>query len=324
MNSEFKGSSIVIKTTARLHMGFLDLNGDIGRRFGSLGLNLNAPNTIIELTVGSRVFGDSEESEYISKSKRLVLDHLGIKEELSIRVHEQIPRHSGLGSGTQMALAIGAGISQLFNRSLTLQEIALIVGRGLRSGIGIGTFAQGGLVIDGGRGSQTKIPPIIVRHDFPEDWPILLIFDHEHIGVHGQEELKAFNTLDNHHLPATEKISHDILMKALPALIERDLKRFGDAIAHLQAYTGDYFSPVQGGRYASKQVAQVLNFLSDQGVSCVGQSSWGPTGFAVFESLELANQYLQQLKQQFSDGQLSWLICYANNTGASIKVGNNP
>jgi beta-ribofuranosylaminobenzene 5'-phosphate synthase len=324
MNSEFNRQSVVVKTSARLHMGFLDLNGEIGRRFGSLGLSLNVPHTTVELTVGQSDFHHSEESEYITKSKHTILDYLGINEEVNIHVHEQIPRHSGLGSGTQMALAIGAGICRLFNRSLTLQEIALILGRGLRSGIGIGTFAQGGFVIDGGRNNQTKIPPIIIRHDFPEDWPILLIFDHAHIGIHGQEELKAFGTLEDHNLATTEKISHDILLKALPALIERDLNQFGDAIAHLQAYTGDYFSPAQGGRYASKRVAQVLNFLTGRGISCVGQSSWGPTGFAIFENLKLANEYLGQLKLQFNDDQLEWLICYANNTGADMKIGNNP
>lgn len=324
MNSELINRNIVIKTSARLHMGFFDLNGEMGRRFGSLGLSLNSPATVIEIAAGKNVFDDPDVSDYVLKSKQAILNQLNIQEDVSVRVKQQIPRHSGLGSGTQMALAIGTGICQLFNRKLSLQDIALSVGRGLRSGIGIGTFASGGLVLDGGRGQQTKIPPIIARHEFPEDWPILLIFDHGHVGVHGEEELSAFKALQNVNLSTTEKVSHEVLMKALPALIERDLKGFGDAIALLQAYTGDYFSPVQGGRYASKHVAQVLNFLADKGVTCVGQSSWGPTGFAVFESLALANQYLQLLKQQFSHSNLDWMLSSAKNTGADVNLGNNP
>jgi len=323
MNIETINQNIVITTTARLHMGFFDLNGESGRRFGSLGLSLNSPSTVIEIAAGNNVFDDSDLSDYIFKSKQAILKLLDIHDDVSVRVKEQIPRHSGLGSGTQMALAIGYGICQLFNRHLSLDEIAFSLGRGLRSGIGIGTFASGGLILDGGRRPQTKLPPIIARHAFPEDWPILLIFDHKHVGVHGQEELKAFKALQNMHLSETQKVSHEVLLKALPALIERDLKSFGDAIAFLQAYTGDYFAPVQGGRYASQDVTQVLNYLAGQGVTCVGQSSWGPTGFAVFESMMQANQYLQSLKQQFNYSNLDWKLCCAKNTGASVNLGIN-
>jgi beta-RFAP synthase len=324
MDSVNQNTNVVVKTNARLHMGFLDLNGSQGRRFGSLGLSLSAPNTMIELAKGKLAFADNDVSGYVLKSKQAILDYLNIEDDVSIRVHEQIPRHSGLGSGTQMALAIGVGLCKLFNRDLSLQQIALIVSRGLRSGIGIGTFAQGGLVLDAGRNQHTQVPPIIARHDFPLDWPILLIFDRQHIGVHGQEEVQAFNSLPDSPLAETEKNVHQVLLKALPAVLERDLNVFGDAIAQLQAYTGDYFSPVQGGRYASKQVTAVLNYLTEQGVHAVGQSSWGPTGFAVFEHRQAANQYLQELKQRFDGAGLDWLICSACNQGATVKVGNKP
>jgi predicted sugar kinase len=117
-------------------------------------------------------------------------------------------------------------------------------------------------------------------------------------------------------------------MRALPAIQEADLHTFGESIALLQAYTGDYFSPVQGGRYASDQVSQVLSYLIDCGVSCVGQSSWGPTGFAIFESDEIAQQYLGKLKTTFQSASqeesLSWLVCEASNVGASVNVGSKP
>ena len=32
--------SIVVTTSSRLHMGFFDLNGGLGRRFGSIGVSL--------------------------------------------------------------------------------------------------------------------------------------------------------------------------------------------------------------------------------------------------------------------------------------------
>ena len=72
-----------------------------------------------------------------------------------------------------------------------------------------------------------------------------------------------------------------MLMQALPALVERDIEGFGDAIGELQRITGDYFSPAQGGRFSSRAVAEALAWLESQGIAGVGQSSWGPTGFAI-------------------------------------------
>jgi beta-ribofuranosylaminobenzene 5'-phosphate synthase len=324
MNNPQTNTHVFVNAFARLHMGFLDLNGSQGRRFGSLGLGLNAPDTLIELAVGRHVFGENKEADYVQKSKQCILQHANIEQEVSIRVHREIPRHSGLGSGTQMALAIGAGLNQLFDLQLTPTEMAAITNRGLRSGIGIGTFAGGGLVLDGGRGEQTEVPPIIVQQAFPKQWRILLMFDHSHIGVHGNEEVQAFARLADASLQDTQTINHQVLMRALPALKEQDLKSFGEVIAALQAYTGDYFAPVQGGRYASQLVTQVLHYLTECDILCVGQSSWGPTGFAIFESDVQAQQYLTKLQTVFKQPALSWLLCEARNVGALVNAEIEP
>ncbi|HAJ71127.1 MAG TPA: GHMP kinase, partial [Methylophilaceae bacterium] len=110
MNHKQNISSVLINTTARLHMGFFDLNGQGGRQFGSLGLSLDAPSTKVELTMAQGAVESQHEQDYVFKNKRLVLDYLGIAQNVDIQVLEQVPRHSGLGSGTQMALAIGVGI----------------------------------------------------------------------------------------------------------------------------------------------------------------------------------------------------------------------
>lgn len=324
INSAKITDHVFVNTFARLHMGFLDLNGQTGRRFGSLGLGLNAPDTLIELAIGQDVFNQGAEEPYVLKSKQAILTHANINQDVSIRVHRAIPRHFGLGSGTQMALAIGEGINQLFDLNLTLGEIANITSRGRRSGIGIGTFASGGLVLDGGRGLETKTPPIISHQPFPDEWAIVLMFDNQHIGVHGDEEVEAFATLKDADMQATQAVNHEVLMRGLPAIQECDLKAFGEAVSVLQAYTGDYFAPVQGGRYASKLVTQVLSYLVQQGVSCIGQSSWGPTGFAIFENHEMATSHLEKLKSTFQDSALGWLVCKASNAGATVNVGNKP
>lgn len=321
MNTPQMNKHVFVNAFARLHMGFLDLNGSQGRQFGSLGVGLNAPDTLIELALGHHVFGE-EEAAYVKQSKQLILEYANIEQTVSIKVHREIPRHFGLGSGTQMALAIGAGINRLLDLNVALTDMAHITKRGLRSGIGIGAFAQGGIVLDGGRGVNTKVPPIIAQQSFPEQWRILLIFDHEHVGVHGDEETQAFAHLKAADLQETQAVNHQVLMRALPAIQERDLKSFGEAIVVLQAYTGDYFAPIQGGRYASQTVTQVLQYLTESGILCVGQSSWGPTGFAIFESDEQAKAYLARLQTVFQQQTLSWLLCEGRNVGALINAGN--
>ena len=63
-----------------------------------------------------------------------------------ITVEEAPPEHSGFGTGTQLALAVGRAVS-----SLPTEEVARVTGRGRRSAIGTHGFATGGLLADGGR-----------------------------------------------------------------------------------------------------------------------------------------------------------------------------
>jgi beta-RFAP synthase len=313
-------TQVSIKSTARLHMGFFDLNGSTGRMFGSLGVSIDAPYIQIEITKSEKPLIDAKNNEIVIKIVENIVNSLNLDKNFSLKIIQSIPDHAGLGSGTQMALAIGAGLNLLFNLDLTVPQIAAIALRGRRSGIGIGTFEHGGLIVDGGRGSKETSPPVIARHDFPEYWPILLIFDNSEEGVHGEQELMAFDRLQKTSLEVAQTLAHSVLLQALPALVERDYATFSRAIYKLQHATGEYFSPIQGGLFKSKHVAEILNFLYGINILCAGQSSWGPTGFAIFESDESANEMLKLLRQKFSNfNNISFQIVRGNNAGASIQ-----
>lgn len=323
---------VQVNCSSRLHMGFFDLNGGLGRKFGSIGLTLDSPCTHLAVTTANEltVSGAEAVPENVLAKARELAQKLMVSlslQPVSIDIHAYIPEHAGLGSGTQMALAIGTALSKLFRLNLSVQQIALLTHRGRRSGIGIAAFEQGGLLVDGGRsleGAARNVPPLLARYVFPEEWRILLIFDHHQPGVHGQQELAAFDALPIFPETLAAHLCRQVLMRAMPAILEKDLKAFGQAIQELQQHVGDYFAPAQGGRYASKKVSDVLNYLQQNGVACLGQSSWGPTGFAIFETEQAAQQQLQRLKHQFSAahlaGQLSWQICKASNHGAQVLV----
>ena len=330
---------ILVNCSARLHMGFFDLNGSLGRKFGSIGLSLETPNLI--LTAGKsqtlQVTGISNAQTF--NVAQAFIEKLNIQSSVNLHISEQIPQHAGLGSGTQFALAVGAVLSRLYHLNLTTRNIASLMGRGSRSGIGIAAFDQGGVLIDGGRkdaagssgpnlpelnnekfkhSSQLTPPPLLARYNFPEQWHILLILDNAKAGIHGEQEAMAFKKLPVFSESLAAHLCRHLIMQAMPALLEEDLAAFGNSIQELQAHTGDYFAPIQGGRYASKNVGQVLQYLKTSGAACFGQSSWGATGFAVFESQKQAENFLQKLKLIFTDPSLAWLICTARNHGAEI------
>ena len=317
---------VIVTCCARLHMGFFDLNGSTGRMFGSLGVGVDAPCTQIEIAISEKTAVEGVDDIHLSKNidkivKSFKISH-DIPPDFSVKINHNIPQHTGLGSGTQMALAIGAGLNQLFNLGLTVPQIAALTQRGCRSGIGIGTFEYGGLVVDGGRGIAMTPPPIIARHDFPQEWPILLILDNAQQGAHGEHELMAFDALPKASLETAQTLAHSVLMQALPALAERDYAEFSRAIYKLQRATGEYFAPAQGGIFKSKNVAEVLNYLYQNNVLCAGQTSWGPTGFAVFKDDFSANVMLTLLQQQFSKyNNISFKLVRGKNTGASIQLG---
>ena len=171
-----------------------------------------------------------------------------------------------------------------------LTEIAARLERGKRSGIGIGTFEQGGAVLDGGP-SDGALPEVLWRVPFPRGWRVLLIFDPSETGVHGANEVAAFAALPDFPETETEDLTTRILQAALPALAAEDFKTFCDEVGYLQKEMGAYFSPIQGGPFVSAGVAAVLKGLARDGITGLGQSSWGPTGFA-FAASEAEGQAL--------------------------------
>lgn len=313
---------VAVKTSSRLHMGFFDLNGGLGRRFGSIGLSLQAPVTLLKVSSAATFTAIGDGADRAINIAQQLAKALKLEGGVHIELSRVIPEHSGLGSGTQLSLAIGMAMSAMYQRNLSVNEIAVLAKRGARSGVGLGTFATGGLIVDGGRASDSLIPPVLARAEFPEDWPILLIFDKGHQGVHGAQELAAFQNLPLFPADSAALLCRYVLMQALPAIAERDLPAFGAAIQKLQAVTGDYFAPAQGGgRYTSQRVTAVLNQLQANGVHCFGQSSWGPTGFAVFESQQDADIALKQLNATFAcDPNLEFVLTQANNQGSQIHI----
>jgi beta-RFAP synthase len=313
-------AAIRIVAPARLHLGFLDLNGAIGRRYGSIGLAVDRPATDLTLTQAPEFDARGPESaRALELLQKFAEDQPG--SAYAVEVHEAIPAHAGLGSGTQLALAIGAAMAKLKGRRLSAAELAANGGRGARSGIGIAAFEQGGFIVDGGKGPTDAAPPLTLRTEFPEDWRIMLILDQRFAGVSGEAETTAFSDLPEFPESSAARICHLVLMKLVPGLKETNIDAFGSALTEIQQIVGSYFAAKQGGSmWTSEAVGRLASCMREKGATGIGQSSWGPTGFAFVDSAKAADRLYDSLIEDAKAHQLDILIACGRNTGARIET----
>jgi beta-RFAP synthase len=322
----FPATSAAIRITApaRLHLGFLDLNGGLGRRFGSIGLAVDRPSTQLTINRAPENSATGVESE-----RALALLHKFASEGpgrgYAVSIAEAIPAHAGLGSGTQLALTVGAAVARMEGRELSASDLAALGERGARSGIGLEAFASGGFIIDGGKGKDDRPPPLTLRSDFPAEWRVMLILDRSHSGVSGEAEKTAFAGLPEFPETSAAHICHLVLMKLVPALKEEDIAAFGSALTEIQEIVGSHFASKQGGSpWTSKAVGQLASRMRDLGATGVGQSSWGPTGFAFVDSQKAAERLYHSLNEDAKRDGLEILIAHGRNSGASIETLRNP
>jgi beta-ribofuranosylaminobenzene 5'-phosphate synthase len=314
-------AKVSVSASARLHLGFLDMNGGLGRKFGGLGLALDAPVTRLTLRHAGTNHVEGPESARAARLLELTQAVLAPSARHALVVHEAIPAHSGFGSGTQLALAVAAAVRRLEDLPDDPAADAAMLSRGARSGLGAGLFAHGGIVVDGGRGPDTLTPPVIARAAFPEDWRVLLVSDPAATGLHGAGEKEAFATLPPLEASASGELCRRVLMQALPALAERNLEAFGNAVSRIQEIVGDYFAPEQGGRrYTSANVERLMARLRDDGATGVGQTSWGPTGFAFVGNEATAKRIVARIQPEANALGLSLTIHKGCNRGATIDA----
>jgi len=300
-------------------MGFVDLHGGEGRRYGSLGLALEGPFTRLRLRPDSGIAAEGPDASRAARYATSLAERFDLRGGVRIDVEEAIPPHAGLGSGTQLALAVGAGVAKLFDLDVRTADLAAALDRGTRSGLGIGLFDHGGFVVDGGSTGDGVPPPVIVRQPFPSAWRLLLVFDRDRQGPYGEAEIEKFAALLEFPEADAAELCRLVLMCALPGVVQTDLDAFGEAVGRIQARVGDHFAGVQGGRFASPGVSRVLKWLDSHGHKAVGQSSWGPTGFAVCPSEATANRLKVEAEIRFGrEFGLDFAVTRACNYGAEV------
>jgi beta-ribofuranosylaminobenzene 5'-phosphate synthase len=315
---------VYIKTPARLHLGLIDLNGDLGRMFGGLGVGINQPNIIIQGEPAQTLTITGQETQLATALANRFFKAYPVKPNVHIHVEQAIPAHSGLGSGTQFALAIATALAKLTGTKATVPELALAMGRAKRTGVGTAIFEKGGFVVDGGKktAENSGYPPLIYRQPFPEQWRFIIAVPNVQKGLSNSEEKTAFSKLPPMQADEVAKICRLTMLKLLPALAEKDIESFGDALTGIQIVTGNYFAHVQGGTYSNAQVAETLEFINGLGVYGFGQSSWGPAVYGIVKQEE-AKEALKKVKAYLAKGVGGEaFVAKGNNKGATVKITN--
>lgn len=251
---------------------------------------------------------------------------------LKITIWDFLYAHMGLGSKTQMALAIATSIIKILeiDMKIDIETLTHMVGRGGTSGIGFRSFENGGFILDCGHrfgkdeekqsflpssASNTKPARTILRYEFPEDWFVLVVILNVPAGASNVEEVNIFQKHCPIPVEEVQQVSHHILMQMLPGIIEKDITTFGNSINSIRKIG---FKKIEVSLQHEK-VKELIQYLENRS-KCAGMSSFGPTVFSIFESEEDAKKVLEEITQNYSSIGFTSYITNANNHGAHMET----
>ena len=322
-------AGVSVRAPGRLHLGFLDPSGSLGRRFGSLGLVIENFETEIEIAVAKAddisadTPGALAEIGRVAQYLQCLREHTGLHKPLALRLRHTLPAHAGFGSGTQLALAVGHAFARWHGLELPSAKLAHWLARGQRSGIGIAGFDAGGLLLDGGPGADGAAAPLLARLAWPNEWRVVVVLDAGHRGLSGHAEAEAIARLPEMAQARAADLCHQVLMRVMPGAASGDFAAFAAGINHVQTLLGTHFAPAQGGSaWTSPAVGGLMQWLCMRfGTgAAIGQSSWGPTGFACVPSAIAAQQLVDAARHAgVVDPSLELRIVAGRNHGAVLS-----
>ena len=351
---------VTVTTGARLHAGFRNLSLSLARLYGGVGLALAEPRTAVvaepasDVTVADATDGahgadgidgtngadgidDSSDdvlaavADYARRTCGL-LDLPGAR----VEVGERLPRHVGLGSGTQLALATYTAVARANGADPQPREDAPALGRGGRSGVGVAAFESGGFVADAGHPTERfttsppadgewTVPSVLARYDVPSDWRVCLVLPAAETGRHGEAEDRSIRGVVERADPdLAEELASLLVDRLLPAAVEGRTEAFGAAIAEFGRLNGAWYADVQGGVYRPPAGRIVEALSGSPAVAGAGQSSWGPAVWALTDAARAAEARAAAEKAlEAADCEGRVVLTRPLNEGATVTVADD-
>jgi len=353
-------NAVDVRSPARLHIGMLSFGNPAVRSFGGVGMMVDRPGVHLRMRRSNRSEARGPLSERALSFARACAQAWNLGDAAcAIEVLAAPASHVGLGSGTQLALSVAAGMSHLFARSSDdddlppppqhpvqddpepsdhewsfdgreAQEFARITGRGRRSCVGVHGFSRGGLIVESGRrlpadaaandDATRAFSPMVARVRLPSSWRCVVIVGRDAVGLHGPPEAAAFADLPPMDAAVSADLSRIALLEMLPAAVEAKFGEFAAAIGAYGRLAGQPFAAAAGRLPHAAATAHLLELLAELGAPGCAQSSWGPAVMACCESLEAAGALVERLERLQLHRHHEIVISRFDSQGATLRV----
>lgn len=296
---------------------------------------IDGPRTVVKATPAKQLSVAGSQTDAAQQTLAHWFDHnqLMFKSNFGFSRVDQLPmafeiqkvatRHSGFGSGTQLAMAVTAAAFKCLGLPTPgSKDLAIASGRGKRSAIGSHGFLQGGFLVDRGKRVADALAPLELRLDFPIEWPIVTIVPWKTQGLSGQSESSAFKNLPDSSAAHRQQMIDLVKNQMVNSIIARDYQNFARSVYEFGHRSGSMFETMQGGKYNGDAVTQTVNLIRSSGVEAVGQSSWGPCVFAILENDTQATKLVEHLTSKLpSNTEIT--VRRADNQGALWSANGN-
>jgi beta-ribofuranosylaminobenzene 5'-phosphate synthase len=313
-------AAVHVRAPCRLHFGMFSFGHADRAEFGGVGVMIEPPSVdvVISSSDGFSACGllGNRVSQFVTEvTRRWRLESLP---KCCIEAHSPA-EHSGLGVGTQLGLAVAAGLRQFLGLSeLPIETLTANAGRGGRSAVGTHGFERGGLIVDAGKFRNERLGKIFQRVEIPADWRFVLVRPNNLQGLAGAQEAETFAALPPVPVSVTCELWQIATEQIVPALISADCLGFGAAVHRFGRLAGECFAAAQGGPFATPAIERLVTAIRDYGVAGVGQSSWGPTVFAIVPTENDAVCLVKWLHGQSMARDSQITVAKPNNSGAFI------
>ena len=316
-------TAVTVRTPCRLHFGMFSFGYACRAQFGGVGVMVEPPSVDVRISPARRFTarGSVTQRQRAQHIVARLAIRWGLRSSPACEIVVSSPReHTGLGVGTQLSLSIATGLRRFLKLGGTLSRRVGGGGRARGSIRGRHTWFSAWWISrrcwqeihrrawQTGRGAA-----------LPDEWRFVLICPVGEQGLAGEGELSAFERLP----PVSDEITRELWAittgQMLPALANGDCGAFGEAVFQFGRRAGECFSAVQGGPFASDAIARLVAWIREFGVTGVGQSSWGPTIYAITSGDEDAQRLVDWIRDRSGGNEYEITVARPNNCGATVE-----
>jgi beta-RFAP synthase len=306
---------------SRLHFGLLSFGNNSVRQFGGAGVMVSTPAVHLRVSPAERFLVTGPAKDRVAAIVRAWSAWRKV-ESLACRIDVlELPwLHTGLGVGTQLTLSVSHALDAWTGYPTPpIAEVAVAMGRGRRSAVGTYGFAWGGLIAEGGK-SEEMLSPLDRRLALPEAWRFVLVCPDGVRGLDGPRENATFQHLPPVPADVSRELVSELQDHLLPAVVAGRFEAFSESVYRFGYRAGLCYATVQGGPYNGPRPTELVRAIRDLGVVGTGQSSWGPTVFAICRDASQAESLIRGLadRQFLHDTQVT--VAAPCNAGAQVTV----